>query len=121
MLARRPVVIRFDDLKELLGLPEEVEIYDVKSENGELEFTIVSKEAIEGLTVKAGQGYGLIRRISVNGIKQWNEKQNEEQKEKEIPNYVSINVEVNEKPDDVKNLAKEILKGLDRIEKSRGK
>ncbi|UUV46931.1 hypothetical protein [Bacillus phage vB_BanS-Thrax5] len=77
MLGRRPVYVPFEDLKKLLRLPEEVNIYNVTVDRDALQFEIVSAEPIEGLTVPVKQeGEGLIRRISVNGIKAWNEEQN---------------------------------------------
>ncbi|UUV46148.1 hypothetical protein [Bacillus phage vB_BanS-Thrax2] len=75
MLSRRPVVVRFDELKAILGLPKEVNIYNVGTNRyGELEFEIVSQEPIEGLTHPWEQEQTTIRRIGVNGIKDWNEK-----------------------------------------------
>ncbi|UGO50847.1 hypothetical protein PQE68_gp235 [Bacillus phage vB_BanS_Sophrita] len=77
MLGRRPVYIPFEDLKKVLGLPEEVNIYNVEVERNALKFEIVSPEPIAGLTVEYPQeGEGLIRRISFHGIQQWNEEQN---------------------------------------------
>lgn len=78
MLARRPVYIKFSELKELLGLPEEVNIYNVKEDGyGALVFEIVSPEPIEGLTLPVVQdGDGIIRRMGVESIKQWKDEQN---------------------------------------------
>lgn len=77
MLGRRPVYMEFEELKELLGLPEEVNIYNVKTNQyGALEFEIVSPEPIEGLTYSHPQTETAIRRIGVKGIKAWKEEQN---------------------------------------------
>jgi len=73
MLGRRPVVVYLEELKELLGLPQEVNIYNVKTNGFELEFEIVSAEPIEGLTLGVGQDQNLLRRIGVRGINEWKE------------------------------------------------
>lgn len=77
MLGRRPVYVSFEELKEILGLPKEVNIYNVTTDKDSLQFEIVSAEPIDGLTIAVPQeGNGLIRRISPNSIKAWNEEQN---------------------------------------------
>lgn len=80
MLAKQPVRISMEDLKEVLELPEEVTIVDVVINRmyglTEIEFTLMSAEPIEGLTRVYEPETQAIRRISVAGIKKWKENQN---------------------------------------------
>jgi len=81
MLAKQPVRVSMEDLKEILGLPEEVSIVDVVVNRmyglTEIEFTLMSAEPIEGLTKVYDPETQAIRRISVAGIKKWKENQND--------------------------------------------
>ena len=80
MLAKQPVRVGMEDLKEILGLPEEVSIVDVVVNRmyglTEIEFTLMSAEPIEGLTRVYEPDAQAVRRISVAGIKKWKENQN---------------------------------------------
>lgn len=79
MLGRRPVYVTLEELKSILGLPEEVNVYDVRVDRDALYLEIVSAEPIDGLTIGVPQdSERLIRRISVRGLKEWNEKNKSE-------------------------------------------
>ncbi|QOV08207.1 hypothetical protein Kirov_8 [Bacillus phage Kirov] len=80
MIARQPVVITVEDLRELLGLPEDVYIvdvgYDKKYGLGEISFQLVSAEPIEGLTRIYAPDAEAIRRMGMVSIEKWKEVQN---------------------------------------------
>ncbi|UUV46395.1 hypothetical protein [Bacillus phage vB_BanS-Thrax3] len=73
-LAHRKAYLTFEDLKKAFGIPDEIDIVAVKDtsmENlhGDLEFLLVSKEPVDGITVKY-EGDGILRRMNLNAVNQ---------------------------------------------------